>query len=97
MCYGNTIWPQHEWSCRRNSRRLATDAEANAPSAARTTRSSKPAQQVAPASGPSAQEVNNLLKQHAQMSKMFETMGSGGIKMQQRLMSQLGGGQRFGR
>jgi len=31
------------------------------------------------------------------MCKMFKTMGSGGIKMQQRLMSQMGGGQRFGR
>jgi len=28
---------------------------------------------------------------------MFKTMGSGGSKMQQRLMSQMGGGQRFGR
>jgi hypothetical protein len=31
------------------------------------------------------------------MSKMFKTMGSGGGKMQQCLMSQMGGGQRFGR
>jgi len=43
-------------------------------------------------------EVNNLLKQHAQMSKMFKTMDSGGgSKMQQRLMSQMRSGQRFGR
>jgi signal recognition particle subunit SRP54 len=52
---------------------------------------------IAAGSGTSVQEVNNLLKQHAQMSKMFKTMGSGGGKMQQRLMSQMGGGQRFGR
>jgi signal recognition particle subunit SRP54 len=44
------------------------------------------------------QEVNNLLRQHNQMSKMFKTMGGGGGgKMQQRLMSQMGGGQKFGR
>ncbi len=52
---------------------------------------------IAAGSGTTVQEVNNLLKQHAQMSKMFKTMGSGGGKMQQRLMSQMGGGQRFGR
>jgi signal recognition particle subunit SRP54 len=53
---------------------------------------------IAQGSGTTVQEVNNLLKQHAQMSKMFKTMGSGGgSKMQQRLMSQMGGGQRFGR
>ena len=52
---------------------------------------------IAAGSGTTVQEVNNLLKQHAQMSKMFKTMGSGGGKMQQRLMSQLSGGQRFGR
>jgi signal recognition particle subunit SRP54 len=53
---------------------------------------------IALGSGTSVQEVNNLLKQHAQMSKMFKTMGSGGGgKMQQRLLSQMGGGQRFGR
>jgi len=52
---------------------------------------------IAQGSGTTVQEVNNLLKQHAQMSKMFKTMGSGGNKMQQRLMSQMGGGQRFGR
>jgi signal recognition particle subunit SRP54 len=52
---------------------------------------------IAAGSGTTVQEVNNLLKQHAQMSKMFKTMGSGGSKMQQRLMSQMTGGQRFGR
>ena len=52
---------------------------------------------IAAGSGTTVQEVNNLLKQHAQMSKMFKTMGSGGGKMQQRLMSQMGGSQRFGR
>ena len=53
---------------------------------------------IALGAGVQVSEVNNLLKQHAQMSKMFKTMGSGGgAKMQQRLMSQMGGGQRFGR
>jgi signal recognition particle subunit SRP54 len=53
---------------------------------------------IALGSGVQVSEVNNLLKQHAQMSKMFKTMSSGGGgKMQQRLMSQMGGGQRFGR
>jgi len=52
---------------------------------------------IALGAGVQVSEVNNLLKQHAQMSKMFKTMGSGGGKMQQRLMSQMGGGQRFGR
>ncbi len=54
---------------------------------------------IAAGSGTSVQEVNNLLKQHAQMSKMMKMMGSGGgmQKMQQRLMSQMGGMQKFGR
>ena len=54
---------------------------------------------IAMGSGTSVQEVNALLKQHAQMSKMMKSMSSGGGmgKMQQRLMSQMGGGQRFGR
>jgi signal recognition particle subunit SRP54 len=53
---------------------------------------------IALGAGVQVSEVNSLLKQHAQMSKMFKTMGSGGgMKAQQRLMSQMGGGQRFGR
>jgi signal recognition particle subunit SRP54 len=52
---------------------------------------------IAQGAGVQVSEVNQVLKQHAQMSKMFKTMGSGGSKMQQRLMSQMGGGQRFGR
>jgi signal recognition particle subunit SRP54 len=52
---------------------------------------------IALGAGVQVSEVNNLLKQHAQMSKMFKTMGQGGGKLQQRLMSQMGGGQRFGR
>ncbi|AEU37341.1 signal recognition particle protein [Granulicella mallensis] len=52
---------------------------------------------IAMGAGVQVSEVNNLLKQHAQMSKMFKTMGAGGSKMQQRLMSQMQGGQRFGR
>ncbi len=52
---------------------------------------------IAQGAGVQVAEVNNLLRQHTQMAKMFKTMGSGGSKMQQRLMSQMGGGQRFGR
>ncbi len=43
------------------------------------------------------QDVNNLLRQYAQMRKMFKGIGSGGGKMQRRLMSQMGGMNRFGR
>ena len=35
---------------------------------------------IAQGAGVQVSEVNNLLKQHAQMSKMFKTMGSGGSK-----------------
>jgi signal recognition particle subunit SRP54 len=52
---------------------------------------------IAKGAGVEVAEVNRLLKQHDQMAKLFKTMGSGGGKMQQRLMSQLGGGQKFGR
>ena len=56
---------------------------------------------IAAGSGTSIQEVNNLLKQYAQMRKMFKMMGSGGpaggAKLQQRLMSQMQGRQKFGR
>ena len=56
---------------------------------------------IAAGSGTSVQEVNNLLRQYAQMSKMFKTMGGGmggGMKAQQRLMSQMQQQkQRFGR
>ncbi len=56
---------------------------------------------IALGSGVTVQEVNNLLRQYAQMSKMFKTMGGGmggGIKAQQRLMSQMQQTkQRFGR
>ena len=56
---------------------------------------------IANGSGTSVQEVNALLRQYAQMSKMFKTMGGGlggGIKAQQRLMSQMQQQkQRFGR
>ena len=56
---------------------------------------------IAAGSGTSVQEVNNLLRQYTQMSKMFKTMGGGmggGIKAQQRLMSQMQQQkQRFGR
>ena len=53
---------------------------------------------IAAGSGTTVQDVNNLLRQYAQMRKMFKTMGSGGgIKAQQRMMSQMQGRQRFGR
>ena len=54
---------------------------------------------IALGSGTSVQEVNNLLRQHAQMSKMFKGMGGGGgMKAQQRMMSQMQQTkQRFGR
>jgi signal recognition particle subunit SRP54 len=53
---------------------------------------------IARGSGTSVQDVNNLLRQYAQMRKMFKTMGSGGgLKAQQRLMSQMQGRQKFGR
>ena len=56
---------------------------------------------IARGSGTTVQEVNNLLRQYAQMRKMFKTMGGGmggGIKAQQRMMSQMQQTkQRFGR
>ena len=56
---------------------------------------------IAAGSGTSVQEVNNLLRQYTQMSKMFKTMGGGlggSMKAQQRLMSQMQNQkQRFGR
>ena len=53
---------------------------------------------IAAGSGTSVQEVNNLLRQYNQMSKMFKAMGGGGgMKAQQRMMSQMQGKQRFGR
>ena len=53
---------------------------------------------IARGSGTSVQEVNNLLRQYAQMRKMFKSMGGGGgVKAQQRMMSQMQGRQKFGR
>ena len=56
---------------------------------------------IALGSGTTVQEVNNLLRQHTQMSKLFKGMGSmaggGGMKAQQRLLSQMQGKQKFGR
>ncbi len=53
---------------------------------------------IAAGSGTSVQEVNNLLRQYTQMRKMFKSIGGGGgIKAQQRMMSQMQGKQRFGR
>ncbi len=56
---------------------------------------------IAAGSGTTVQDVNNLLRQYTQMSKIFKTMGGGmggGIKAQQRMMSQMQQTkQRFGR
>ncbi len=53
---------------------------------------------IATGSGTTVQEVNNLLRQYTQMRKMFKSIGGGGgIKAQQRMMSQMQGKQRFGR
>ena len=51
---------------------------------------------IANGSGTTVQEVNNLLRQYAQMRKMFKSIGGGGgMKAQQRMMSQMQGKQRF--
>jgi signal recognition particle subunit SRP54 len=53
---------------------------------------------IARGSGTSVQDVNNLLRQYAQMRKMFKSMGGGGgMKAQQRMLSQMQGRQKFGR
>jgi signal recognition particle subunit SRP54 len=53
---------------------------------------------IARGSGTTVQEVNNLLRQYAQMRKMFKSMGSGSsLKAQQRMMQQMQPKQRFGR
>jgi len=53
---------------------------------------------IAKGSGTTVQDVNNLLRQYTQMRKMFKMVGSGGgMKAQQRMMSQMQGRQKFGR
>src|SRR5579871_1319271 len=54
---------------------------------------------IAAGSGTSVQEVNQLLRQYAQMSKMFKQMGKGGLakQMMRGGMSNLMGRQKFGR
>ena len=53
---------------------------------------------IARGSGTTVQDVNNLLRQYSQMRKMFKSLGGGGgIKAQQRMMSQMQGKQKFGR
>ncbi|HEY0796229.1 MAG TPA: signal recognition particle protein [Acidisarcina sp.] len=56
---------------------------------------------IARGSGTTVQDVNQLLRQYAQMRKMFKTVGKGGGAMQRRLMGTLGGmgggGSKFGR
>jgi signal recognition particle subunit SRP54 len=51
---------------------------------------------IARGSGTSVQEVNQLLRQYAQMRKMFKTAGKGG-GMQRRMMGALGGMRGMGR
>jgi signal recognition particle subunit SRP54 len=52
---------------------------------------------IAKGSGTSVQEVNQMLRQFAQMRKMFKDVGKGGGKMQRRLMSTMGGMRGMGR
>jgi signal recognition particle subunit SRP54 len=54
---------------------------------------------IAAGSGTSVQDVNQLLRQYAQMSKMFKSMGKGGLakSMLRGGMGALGARQKFGR
>ena len=55
---------------------------------------------IAVGSGTSVQEVNQLLRQYAQMSKMFKQMGKGGMAKQMMrggMAGMMGGRQKFGR
>jgi signal recognition particle subunit SRP54 len=55
---------------------------------------------IAAGSGTSVQEVNQLLRQYAQMSKMFKQMGKGGMAKQMMrggMAGMMGGRQKFGR
>src|ERR1700744_4204026 len=51
---------------------------------------------IANGSGTTVQEVNNLLRQYAQMRKMFKGLGKGGM-LQRRAMGMLGGMKGMGR
>jgi len=55
---------------------------------------------IAAGSGTSVQDVNQLLRQYAQMSKMFKQFGSGGLAktmMRGGMAGMMGGKQKFGR
>jgi len=54
---------------------------------------------IAAGSGTSVQEVNQLLRQYAQMAKMFKQVGRGGLakSMMRGGLSGMGAKQRFGR
>src|SRR5580700_5712140 len=54
---------------------------------------------IAAGSGTSVQDVNMLLRQYAQMAKMFKSMGKGGMmkNMMRGGLAGMGGKQRFGR
>jgi signal recognition particle subunit SRP54 len=54
---------------------------------------------IAAGSGTSVQEVNQLLRQYAQMAKMFKQVGRMGMakSMMRGGLGALGGRQRFGR
>jgi signal recognition particle subunit SRP54 len=54
---------------------------------------------IAAGSGTTVQDVNQLLRQYAQMSKMFKQLGKGGLarQMMRGGLNNLGAKQRFGR
>ena len=54
---------------------------------------------IAAGSGTSVQDVNQLLRQYAQMAKMFKQVGSGGLakSMMRGGLAGMGAKQRFGR
>jgi signal recognition particle subunit SRP54 len=56
---------------------------------------------IAKGSGSEVQDVNNLLRQYAQMAKMFKQMGKGGMAKQMMRgglgAMGMGGRQKFGR
>ena len=55
---------------------------------------------IAAGSGTQVQDVNQLLRQYAQMAKMFKLMGKGGMAKQMMrggMSGMMGGKQKFGR
>ena len=68
-------------------------------SAAITKSSPARRKRIAAGSGTSVQEVNQLLRQYAQMAKMFKQVGRGGLakSMMRGGLAGMGNKQRFGR